>query len=98
MTGASDRISGLAEFSTIPGDPEYPEDARSERVLALAAVYDGPADRGEAVLAPLRSFGTPLLDFSDRMPYRTIQSLHDALYPKCRDRSHFRSFAFAGVG
>jgi len=43
------------------------------------------------VTAPLRSFGTPLLDLSARMPYRAIQSLYDPLFPKGRDRSYFRS-------
>jgi FAD/FMN-containing dehydrogenase len=63
MLNAPKQVSGLAEFSTIPDDPEYPEHVRGVRVLALAAVYDGPAEKGEAVVAPLRSYGTPLLDF-----------------------------------
>jgi FAD/FMN-containing dehydrogenase len=91
MISAPEQVSSLAEFSTIPDDPEYPEAARGRRVLALAAVYDGLADNGEAVTAPLRSFGTPLLDLSARMPYRAIQSLYDPLFPKGRDRSYFRS-------
>jgi FAD/FMN-containing dehydrogenase len=91
MTAAQDQVSSLAEFSTIPDDPEYPEVARGQRVLALAAVYDGPADEGEVVTSPLRSFGPPLLDLSARMPYRAIQSLYDPLFPKGRDRSYFRS-------
>jgi FAD/FMN-containing dehydrogenase len=91
MIAAPAQVSSLAEFSTIPDDLEYPEAARGRRVLAWAAVYDGPADQGEAVTAPLRSFGTPLLDLSARMPYRAIQSLYDPLFPKGRDRSYFRS-------
>ncbi len=91
MTNAPRQISSLAEFSTIPDDPEYPAHTRGVRVLALAAVYDGPADKGEAATAPLRSFGKPLLDFSAKLPYRTIQSMYDPLYPKGRDRSYFRS-------
>jgi FAD/FMN-containing dehydrogenase len=91
MLRAPNQVSSLAEFSTIPDDPEYPEHTRGKRVLALAAVYDGSADEGEGVVAPLRSFGTPLLDFSGKMPYRTIQALYDPLYPKGRDRSYFRS-------
>ena len=91
MLTAPKQVSSLAEFSTIPDDPEYPDHARGERVLALAAVYDGPADEGEAAVAPLRSFGTPLLDFSSTMPYRSIQALYDPLFPKGRDRSYFRS-------
>ena len=91
MIAAPDQVSRFAEFSTIPEDPEYPAEARGARVLALAALHDGPADEGEAVMAPLRSFGAPLLDFSAKMPYRAIQALYDPLFPKGRDRSYFRS-------
>jgi FAD/FMN-containing dehydrogenase len=91
MTAAPKQISSLAEFSTIPDDPEYPEDTRGIRVLALAAVYDGPADDGEKATMPLRAFGEPLLDYSAKLPYRTIQAMYDPLFPKGRDRSHFRS-------
>jgi len=38
MIAAPDRVSSLAEFSTIPDDPGYPKHARGVRVLALAAV------------------------------------------------------------
>jgi FAD/FMN-containing dehydrogenase len=88
---APQQIGSIAEFSTIPDDPEYPEEARGKRVLALAAVYDGPAAEGEAVLAPLRRLGEPLVDFSGRMPYRQIQCLYDGLFPKGRDRAYFKS-------
>jgi FAD/FMN-containing dehydrogenase len=91
MVHAPAALSSLAEFSTIPDDPAYPEAARGQRVISLAAVYDGPADEGEALVAPLRAFGAPLADFSDIMPYRTIQSLYDAIFPKGRDRCYWKS-------
>jgi FAD/FMN-containing dehydrogenase len=91
MATASDRLSGLVEFSTIPNDPAYPEECWGRRVVALAHVYDGPADEGERVTAPLRAFGDTLLDFSSRMPYRTIQTLYDAIFPKGRDRCYWKS-------
>jgi FAD/FMN-containing dehydrogenase len=91
MLSAPRQVSSVAEFSTIPHDPDYPEHARGARVLALAAVFDGPADEGERVTAPLRTFAPPLLDFSAKLPYRTIQSLYDPMFPKGRDRSYFRS-------
>ncbi len=62
-----------------------------KRVLALATVYDGPADEGERVTQPLRSFGEPLLDFSGRMPYRILQTLYDGLFPKSRGRYYWKS-------
>ncbi|ATU93147.1 FAD-binding oxidoreductase [Phyllobacterium zundukense] len=91
MATAPDRVSGLAEFSTIPRDPAYPEDTWGKRVLALATVYDGLAEEGERVMQPLRSLGEPLLDFSGRMPYRVLQTLYDGLFPKGRDRCYWKS-------
>lgn len=91
MATAPERLSGLAEFSTIPSDPSYPEETWGRRVVALAHVYDGPAEEGERVIAPLRAFGEPLLDFSGAMPYRTIQTLYDAIFPKGRDRCYWKS-------
>ena len=91
MANAPEGLSGLAEFSTIPHDPAYPEHTWGRRVLALAHVYDGPADEGDRVTAPLRGLGDPLLDFSGAMAYRTIQTLYDAIFPKGRDRCYWKS-------
>jgi FAD/FMN-containing dehydrogenase len=91
MATAPRGLSSLAEFSTIPDDPAYPQEARGRRVVALAAVYDGPATEGERVVAPLRNFGKPLADFSGIMPYRTIQTQYDSLFPKGRDRCYWKS-------
>jgi FAD/FMN-containing dehydrogenase len=98
MATAPDALSGLVEFSTIPDDPAYPVEARGVRVMALAAVYDGPADEGERIVRPLREFGTPLIDFSGKMPYRAIQSLYDSLMPKGRDRCYWKSTYLTGLG
>ncbi len=97
MATAPDRLSGLVEFSTVPDDQAYPAEARGVRVMALAAVYDGPADEGEAVVRPLREFGAPLVDFSGKMPYRTIQTLYDGLFPKGRDRCYWKSLYLTGL-
>jgi FAD/FMN-containing dehydrogenase len=91
MAAAPDEVSGLAEFSTIPRDPAYPEFAWSRRVLSLATVYDGPAADGDRATEPLLSFGEPLLDFSGRMGYRALQTLYDGLFPKGRDRCYWKS-------
>ena len=97
MATAPDRLSGLVEFSTIPDDPAYPAEARGVRVMALAAVYDGPAEEGEAVVRPLREFGSPLVDFSAQMPYRAVQTLYDGLFPKGRDRCYWKSLYLTGL-
>ncbi|MDL2408495.1 FAD-binding oxidoreductase [Rhizobium calliandrae] len=91
MADAPDEVTGLAEFSTIPHDPAYPQNCWGRRVLSLATVFDGPAETGELVTRPLRQFGAPLMDFSDRMPYRILQTLYDGLFPKGRDRCYWKS-------
>ncbi|QIG48116.1 FAD-binding oxidoreductase [Nordella sp. HKS 07] len=91
MATAPDELSGLAEFSTIPSDPSFPENIWGRRVVTLAHVYDGPAQAGEQVTAPLRNFGGALIDFSGAMPYRTLQGIYDALFPKGRDRNYWKS-------
>jgi FAD/FMN-containing dehydrogenase len=97
MATAPERLSSLVEFSTVPDDPAYPAEARGVRVIALAAVYDGPAEEGEAVVCPLREFGSPLVDFSGKMPYRAIQILYDSLFPKGRDRCYWKSLYLTGL-
>jgi FAD/FMN-containing dehydrogenase len=91
MARAPEGLSILVDFSTFPDDPAYPEAVRGQRVISLGAVYDGPADEGEALVAPLRTCGTPLADFSAAMPYREIQCFFDALFPKGRDRCYWKS-------
>ncbi len=97
MATAPDEVSGLAEFSTVPRDPAYPETTWGRRVLFLATVYDGPADVGERITQPLRELSEPMLDFSGRMPYRTLQTLYDGIFPKGRDRCYWKSTYLRGL-
>src|SRR5215467_13482978 len=97
MATAPDELSGYAEFSTIPSDPAFPKHAWGRRVVTLAHVYDGPADVGERLSEPLRRFGEPLADFSGRMPYRTLQTLYDGLFPEGRDRCYWKSTYLKGL-
>ncbi|MDK1494093.1 alpha/beta hydrolase [Sinorhizobium sp. 7-81] len=97
MAWAPEEVSGLAESSTIPRDPAYPEYTWGKRVVTLATVYGGPAEEGVRVTRPLRGFGEPLLDFSGRMPYRALQSIYDGLFPTGRDRCYWKSTYLAGL-
>lgn len=46
-------------------------------IVAIIAGYNGPLDRGENVLAPIRSFGRPVADLISPMPYGVRQTLLD---------------------
>src|SRR5690606_12739119 len=53
-------------------------------------VYAGNIDEGEAVLRPLRSFGSPVADLIRPMPYTEAQSMVDAAAP-IGDRYYWKS-------
>jgi hypothetical protein len=53
-------------------------------VLFLSPVYCGPAEDGERVLAPLRSFGTPVADQIRPISYGALINAMNALAPKGR--------------
>src|ERR687893_2316288 len=50
-------------------------------VAGVAVCYCGPIETGERVLRPLRTFGSPLEDSIQPMPYQTLQSAPDAGFP-----------------
>jgi len=98
MMTAPDEIGGtLVEFSTIPADPEYPEETWGEKVIAVAGVWAGPAEDGERAVRPLRELAEPLLDISGPMPYCDVQRLYDGLFPKGVHRAYFKSLYLGGL-
>jgi FAD/FMN-containing dehydrogenase len=98
MATAPDEIGGsMVEFSTIPEDPEYPEEAWGAKVMALAGVWAGPADEGEKAVQPLRELAEPLLDISGQMPYCEVQQLYDGLFPKGVHHAYFKSAYLGGL-
>jgi len=98
MANGPDEIGGtLAEFSTIPADPAYPRETWGARVMTLIGVWAGPASEGERAVQPLRELATPLLDLSGRMPYCSVQSLYDGMFPKGGHRAYFKSVYLNGL-
>ena len=72
---APDRVMVYAGLATGPdGQPR----------LGWRAVVNGPAEEAEPVLAPLRSYGTPLLDDIRPQPYVDIQRIIEPLFPPGR--------------
>jgi FAD/FMN-containing dehydrogenase len=97
MADKGDDVGSLIEFSTIPHDPEYPEEYWGERIYTIAAVYAGDADEGERLLQPLRELGELAADFSGQMDYCEIQQLFDALIPFGEYRCYWKSHYLSGL-
>jgi FAD/FMN-containing dehydrogenase len=98
LADRSDDVGSVVEFSTIPSDPDYPEQYWGERIYTIAAVYAGDADEGERLLQPLRELGEQVTDFSGQMSYCDIQQLFDALVPFGRYRAYWKSHYLSGLG
>ncbi len=69
---------GYAFFLRIPPIPAFPEALHGTLVLDLVLCYVGPADEGEAALAPLRNLGNPIADTVAVVPYLALQQAFDA--------------------
>ena len=69
---APDDLTTYAAFVTPPG---------GETVSALFCCYCGPLDKGEEVIRPLRSLGSPVQDLLGPMPYVAQQRLFEGGFP-----------------
>jgi FAD binding domain/Berberine and berberine like len=65
----------LAAYAALLHTPE------GQPAAAIATCYSGDLAEGERVLAPLRSFGPPLVDAIQPMPFPVMQTLLDAAAP-----------------
>jgi FAD/FMN-containing dehydrogenase len=76
-----EELNGWFAELTIPPAPPFPEALWLRKACGIVWCYTGPADRADDVLAPVRGFGSPLLDAIMPMPYPVLQGIFDALYP-----------------
>jgi hypothetical protein len=76
-----EEISGWLGLVTIPPAPPFPEELWGRKACAIVWCYTGPHDRADEVLAPIRSFGSPIVNGIQAMPFTALQSAFDPLYP-----------------
>ena len=76
-----EELSGWFALVTIPPVPSFPEELWGRKACAIVWCYTGPHDRADAVLAPIREYGSPLVMGLPPMPFAALQSAFDPLYP-----------------
>lgn len=62
------------------GDP-FPKDIQGKKVCGLMWCYTGLEDQFEEVIQEARDVADPLFELVGAMPYPTLQSMFDELYP-----------------
>jgi hypothetical protein len=76
-----EELTGWFGTLTVPPAAPFPQELWGRRVCGIVWCHVGPQDRNDAAFEPIRRFGNPLLVGLHTMPYTTLQTAFDALYP-----------------
>ena len=76
---APDELAVWVVLRQAPPLPFLPAEVHGKEVIVLALCYAGDAKQGEPLIAPLRSFGTPLGEHVGVQPYTSWQQAFDPL-------------------
>jgi len=74
-------INGWFGVLTIPAGPPFPEELWGVKACGIVWCCTLEGGAAQEALAPLRAFGTPLLDGVMEMPMAALNTAFDALYP-----------------
>jgi FAD/FMN-containing dehydrogenase len=87
---APDELTTLLNLAIAPPAPFLPEAVHGTPIVAVAGMWSGPTDGGDAATRPFRELADPITDLFGPMPYVAMQALLDALYPRGL-HNYFRS-------
>jgi hypothetical protein len=76
-----EELSGWIGLITIPPAPPFPEALWGRKACVIVWCYTGSHDRADAMIEPVKTFGSPLLVGLQPMPFDVLQSAFDGLYP-----------------
>jgi len=81
ILNAPEDLNGFFAFLTVPPGPPFPEALHLKQMCGVVWCYTGPADKAAEVFRPIREFGPPALYGVAEMPFPSLQSAFDGLYP-----------------
>ena len=97
LATAPPELTCVAALRIAPPAPWIATAVHGKPIVALFVCYTGPAADAERVLAPLRTFDTPVGDTVQARPYLSQQNMLDPTQPKGR-RYYWKSEYLPGVG
>ncbi len=77
-----DFTAGIADEVMVFAGLLFAPDGSGNKIVAIVAAHCGDLAAGEKALAPLKSFGPPVMDALGPIPYVAINSMLDAGFPK----------------
>ncbi|MDX6642730.1 MAG: hypothetical protein QOD76_692 [Solirubrobacteraceae bacterium] len=78
---APDELMTIVNHRKAPALPFVPQELHGELVVVVASCYAGPVEEAEKVVAPLKAFGSPVLDVCEAKPYLQHQAMFDPSFP-----------------
>jgi FAD/FMN-containing dehydrogenase len=81
ILNAPEDINGWFGVVTVPPAPPFPEQFHMQKMCVIVWCYTGPLDQAEERFASIRSSNAPAIDVAGPIPWPTLQSLFDALFP-----------------
>ena len=82
MKKAPQDFNAFFAFMIVPPVPHFPTHLHNTTVCGVMSVYTGHPTKAGRLIAPLRKFGPPVVDFFGPMPYPAVQSMFDGLVPE----------------
>ncbi|GAA1495898.1 FAD-binding oxidoreductase [Paeniglutamicibacter kerguelensis] len=76
-----EELSGWIGLLTIPPAPPFPEELWGRKSCGIIWCYTGDHAAADAVLAPVRDYGSPLVVGLHAMPFTALQQAFDPLFP-----------------
>lgn len=79
INNAPDELNGFIATMIIPGAP-FPEHLHHKQFCGIVWCYAGDMDKAEEVFKPIRAL-SPVFAHAGAMPYPSVQTLFDGLFP-----------------
>ena len=80
ITNAPDELNGFIATLIIPGAP-FPEHLHNKQFCGIVWCYTGDMDKAKEAFQPILAMN-PLFEHVGEMPYPSVQTLFDGLFPK----------------
>ncbi|HEU4947534.1 MAG TPA: FAD-binding oxidoreductase [Kribbella sp.] len=93
---APDELSLAINLTTAPPLPFLPEEVHGKPIVAVLGMWSGRTDDGDAATRPFRELAPVVADLFGPMPYTTMQTLIDPLFPRGL-WNYFRSAFFTDL-
>src|SRR5262245_31376974 len=81
---APDDLMTIIVHRTAPSLPYVPQELHGKLIVGIVCCYAGPVEEGERVVAPLKAYGSPVLDLLEPKPYVEHQAMFDPSFPHGR--------------